>query len=339
MSHEITDTDQMFSVREMPWHGLGVVLEDNPTREEAQALVHPWEPIEAPLYRRVPYITEDGPQVRYEEVEGSKEIVRSDNAAHLGVVNDTFTLVTNNELWDIAEAVGNVGTDIVIETAGSLRGGKDVWALLRLAEPFHVKGDPNGATMAFLALQNGHTGNTAFRGQAINTRIVCANTSAAADTEAKANGYEFTFKHSKNVGERVEEAKAAVAMWREGINQWRAAMEHLLTIDVSDEGQRAFVEMFQPMPPEKMISERVRGNVERARGELWGILRGQTSEGIDKTAYGLVQAGIEYNQHVRATKGKDSRSRMENRFKRAMLTQDRFGADVIELAKEAALVG
>ena len=30
MSHGITDHDQMFSVRRVPWHGLGVVLDEYP---------------------------------------------------------------------------------------------------------------------------------------------------------------------------------------------------------------------------------------------------------------------------------------------------------------------
>lgn len=30
MSHGITNHDQMFSVRELPWHGLGVVLDEYP---------------------------------------------------------------------------------------------------------------------------------------------------------------------------------------------------------------------------------------------------------------------------------------------------------------------
>lgn len=341
MGHGITETDQVFSVREPMWHGLGLILEDAPDRAEAQELITPWEPIEMPVYRQVPYFDGEGqPQVRYEEIAGSKSVERSDNGHLLGVVNESFTLVTNNDLWDVAEAVINSapGGEVLIETGGTLEGGKNVWVLLKMAEPFVVKGDPNGHTLAHLAIQNGHTGMRSFRGQAVNTRIVCANTSAAADTEAKANGYEFTFKHSKNVQERIEEAKAAVALWYEGVNQWKHAMEHLATVEVTPEGVKWFVEQFQPMPPERLISDRVRGNVERARGELTSILRSETSEGIDKTAYGLVQAGIEWRQHFQATKGKDERSRMENRFKRAMLSTDRFGADVIALAQEAALV-
>ena len=38
MSHEITETDGFFAVRRPGWHGLGVTLEDYPTRAEAQAI-------------------------------------------------------------------------------------------------------------------------------------------------------------------------------------------------------------------------------------------------------------------------------------------------------------
>jgi len=30
MGHGITNNDQVFSVREVPWHGLGVVLDEYP---------------------------------------------------------------------------------------------------------------------------------------------------------------------------------------------------------------------------------------------------------------------------------------------------------------------
>lgn len=338
MSHEITQTDNILSVREMPWHGLGVVLDDHPTRREAQTLVHPWEPMETPVFAQVPYVDADGPQVRYEEISGSKAIQRSDNGDTLGIVNESYGLITNEEMWDVVEAVGSIGTDIKIETAGSLDGGRKVWALLRMTEPLHIKGDPNGGTVAYLAFQNGHVGNGSFRAQALNTRIVCANTSAAADVESKRNGYEFTFRHTSKITERIEEAKAAVGMWREGVQVWQHAMEHLVTLKVTDEGVEEFVQRFQPMPPERLISDRVRNNVETAREELRTILNSQTGEGITNTAFGLLQGSIEWAHHVRATKGKDNRSRMESRFKRAMLSTDTFGRDVIELAKVAATV-
>jgi len=337
MGHGITDTDQMFSVRKMPWHGLGVILSDSPTREEAQSLITPWEAVESSVYKKVPVITGSGELMEtFEEIEGSKIIERSDNGFTLGVPNETYGIVTNQEFWDVAEAVGLADDQAVLETGGTLDGGKRIWALMRFAEPLHIKGDPNGATIAHLALQNSHDGSSSFRAQAVNTRIVCANTSAAADAEAQRGGYEFTFRHSKNVSDRIDDAKAAVEMWREGVVVWQNAMEHLVTVKVTKEQRDLFVEKFQPLPPSHLITDRVRGNVESARGELRSILSSATSEGIDLTAYGLFQAGIEWAGHVRGVRGKDERSRMESYFKRNMLTDSGLRQATLELALEVA---
>lgn len=333
MGHEITSTDNMFSVREMPWHGLGDVLMDHPTREEAQAIATPWEPIETAVFKKVPVVTAEGElKEEFVEIDGSKGIERSDNGHTLGVVNDSFGIITNTEMWDVVEATGEP-----IETGGSLDGGKKVWALVRFEEPIMIKGDPNGATVAFLAFQNGHTGASAFRAQAINTRIVCANTSAAADAESKRNGFEFKFRHTASVKSRIDEAKAAVEMWREGVTVWQNAMEELVKVTVTPEQQEIFVQQFQPMPPEHRITDRVRNNVETARDELRSILAGPTSEGISLTAYGLFQAGVEWSQHYRGTKGADERSRMESYFKRNMLTDDGLRSATLKLAREVAL--
>lgn len=336
--HEITATDSTFSVREMPWMGLldgqVHVLPDNPTREVAQALVMPWEPVTESVYRKVPRISPEGVLTEeYEVIESAQAVVRSDGPL-LGVTSSTLGMVTNNELWDVVEAVGSIGTDIEIETGGTLRGGKDVWALLRLTEPLRVKGDPHGDTLSFMAFQNNHIGTGAFRGQAINTRIVCANTSKAADAEAKANGYEFTFRHGKNVGDRIEEAKAAVAMWREGVTVWLNAMEHLNTVTVTPEQREEFVQQFQPMP--RLATDRVRGNVEAARQELRTILTGPTTEGISHTAYGLFQAGVEWDQHYRTVKGGTEQARMESHFRRSVLDHDSLRKATLTLAREVA---
>lgn len=338
MAAGITDTDHMLSVREVPWHGLGIILPDHPTRQEAQQLVHPWEPIDEPVYRRVPIINADGPAETFEEVEGRHLRVRSDTNAVLGDVADTLGLVTNDQMWDVAEAVGQIGTDIKIETAGSLDGGAKVWILMRLVEPIKIKADPHGDTVSFLAFQNAHNGSASFRAQAVNTRIVCANTSAAADVEAKKHGYEFTFRHTSKVADRIEEAKAAVAMWREGVTVWQNAMDHLATVRITAEQREQFVQAFQPMPnvKDQLISARVRTNVETARQQLRNVLRSETCEGIDLTAFGLYQASLEWMQHERSTRGQSERGRHESMFKRAVLSDGDLRRRSLDLVRSVA---
>lgn len=642
MAHEITETDNMLSVREMPWHGLGKVLTDYPTREEAQAIAHPWEPVVEPIFRRVPVITEDGPSVEYREIEGKQAVVRSDNGADLGVTNDSLGIVSNDEMYDIAEAIQGEDSRIRYETAGTLRGGRDVWLLIRLEEPITIKGDPQGDTLAYYAIQNSHDGSGSFRGQAINTRIVChakgtpvlhrgnwinvedhpgvmgvksedglrvsiaglpvtetvtldhryqtpegwikardlvkgeteiaypvnstvverpededfwwlvgqwwadghlhgtnqvtwtvsnpetedrvlrilrergfkghgsmkigcrqitfawpemrevveqfyrgeghgkgarekvppfwveclehdlqralvqgydegdgsedkarggriissssldgllalrrmlvrlgvpslvrqarkksgrmsiqgreinvkaswslrippnpqgvriedgvlyskvtmvewagenefvpldctedgnvyithfgeshncANTAHMADLSAKATGTEIRFRHTKNVKSRIEEAKQALAGWRVNIQEYQMFMEHLTTFEVTDAQREEFIERFAPIPETRQTTERVRTNILNERASLREVFASQTGEGIKNTAYGLVQASIEYSQHYRATRGKDDMARIENRFRRSMLSRDGLTREASKLALAVA---
>lgn len=327
MAHEIWESDNFFTVRKPAWHGLGAVLPEHPTREEAQQLAHPWEPVTEPVYlgdvQLVPQITHfpsgteviDGyePTTVYTEVEGFKAVRRSDNAALLGVVGDGYEPVTNGEMWDIAEALQGEAADVRFETAGSLQGGRKVWILIRLAEPLQIKGDPNGATLPYYSLQNSHNGSGAFRGQATMTRIVCANTAHIADQEAKVRGTEFTFRHTKNVRDRIDEARQALAGWRSSLEEWQQLNEHMVLLDMTPDDVDAFLDRWIPMPPPGTASERVIANVEEARAQWRAAYASPTCEGIRGTAAGVFAASTEYAEHYRKARN------AETAFKRSFL--------------------
>jgi phage/plasmid-like protein (TIGR03299 family) len=330
MGHEITNTDRVFSVREQGWHGLATVLDHYPTREEAQQIAHPWEPETEPLYRQKVTITDDGVTTDHIESSDSVAVVRSDTREQIATISKTLTVVTNSELYDIAEAIEGDASDVRFETGGSLKGGRMVWLLLRLAEPLLVPGDPNGATIQYYGLQNSHDGTGSLRGQATNVRIICANTSHMADLDAQARGTEFAFSHTKSIKDRIEEAKLALAGWRESIEAWQRLSLHLIRTPVTPAQREIFLSEFVPMPVKGLVSDRVVGNVETARQAIRDILASRTCADIDLTAYGLVQASVEYGQHVRAARS------AESRFKRAYLDRDRLVADAVTLAKEVA---
>ena len=335
MSHEITERDGVFTVRKPAWHGLAVVLPDYPTREQAQAIAHPWEPVSEPVFRRSFNIEQDDLlREEYEEIPESKLIVRSDNGYPLGVVNDTFEPVLNKEMYDIAEAIeAGDPTSVRYETGGSLKGGRKVWLLLRLNEPLKVAGDPHGETIPYFALQNAHDGSGAFRGQALMTRIVCDNTSRVADLEASRRGTEFMFRHTRNVKVRIEQAQQALAGWRDSIEKYNALMQHLITEPVSPEQRELFVTEFIPMPPPHLVSDRVVTNVETARSALRSIYESVTCQDVNHTAYGLVQGAIEYGEHFRAARSKESR------FKRAYLDPSVITSDALALAQQVVQGG
>jgi len=347
----------MFTVRQAAWHDLGVVFDDYPSRAEAQQIAHPWEPLREDIFRNVPRkddqgrplvtLTESGLVVPLESVpegaayepivdqvklEGWYANQRSDNGDVLGVVTDNYRTVLNSELWDIAEALEGSGDDVMYETGGSLRGGAQVWVLVRLKDPITVPGDPRGETIPYFALQNSHDGSGSFRGQATMTRIVCMNTSHVADMDARARGTEFLFRHTKNVGDRIAQAQQALSGWRQSLEDWLLQQEVLVNTKVTDKGVEDFLEHFIPMPPKHLITERVQANVEEERQKWLGSYRSVTGEGIQNTAYGLVQASTEYAEWHRKAHN------AESRFRRTFLTRDRIISTAVELSLKAATV-
>ena len=346
MSHNITSTDTVISVRDAGWHGLAKVKADYVTPEEARQEAFPWEPVTTPLYRAEPVILDDGTiETRYVEIEGTVGVERSDNGEFFGAVSseygETLASTNNKALTQVAESIEGIDAgDVRVETAGSLKGGRKVWMLLRLAEPLHITGDPHGTTIPYYALQTSHDGSGAFRGQALFTRVICDNTAQAADLEAQQRGTEFVFRHTASVGERIEEAKTALSMWRQNVLHWNEQMQELIEIPVTPVMRREFVERFIPAPvSENSISKRVQTNIANARSEMFRLLGdgNVTTEGINDTAYGLVQAAVEFQQHVRGVRGKTELARMESRFNRAYLTRDNMTTVAIDLAREVAL--
>ena len=329
MAHHVTERDNLFTTRTPAWHGLGTVFPDHPTREEAQKIAHNWEPITAPIFSERPIVAEDGDLTTVmEEVEGYKSVVRSDTNDVLGVVSESYTPVNNSEMYDIAEAIeGEAKGSVMYETGGSLKGGSKVWLLIRLRDPLIIGGDDATATIPYYALQNNHDGLGSFRGQATMTRIVCDNTAQVADLDARARGTEFVFRHTRNVKDRIEEARAALAGWRESIETYRLLAEHLASEPISRAEARLFIESFIPEPMEHIVTERVRNNIDRSREAWWEFYNDQTTERLQNTRWGLVQASVEYLNH-----GKRAHTK-ESRFKRSYLDRSELTQQAMKIAQ------
>lgn len=334
MSHEITATDRVYSVREPMWHGINDdVIEDYPTPEEARLWL-PWKVIQEPVYRRVISIENGSPTERYEEITDFRANTRDDTDEVLGVVTSSLGVVQNSTLFDIAEVLEGVDKGSVkYETGGSLQGGRKVWLLLRLNEPVCVKGDPHGEMVPFYAMQNSHDGRGGgFRGMVTWLRIVCGNTAHAADLDAEARGTIMKFNHTSTVAERIEEAKKALVGWREGVRAFRLQSENLMQIKVTPRQRELFVTEFIPEPLPHLATLRVMRNVEASRQALRDILSSETCEGINDNAYGLVCAGTEYRNWAQAARSKVTR------FQRSVLSRDQIITDAVKLAQEVAMV-
>jgi phage/plasmid-like protein (TIGR03299 family) len=322
MAHEITDTDKVLSVRQHTWHGLEEYSEDYLTIEDTRKLVHDWEVIREPVYRKVlhPDFT-----VTYDMVSDLELNVRTDNDAALSVVPKERVDISINEMYKLVELVQGQDGNVLIETAGSLRGGRDVFVVVKLNEPIKIKGDKNGESLSYWVLQNSYEVGAAIRAQATNVRVVCKNTSRAADLDAEHRGTSFAFSHVGSLEERLEAVKDALAAWRTDIREWQLAKEFMVTEKVTVDGINWFVDHFLPEP--EFITDQAKANLERSRLELVGELFNPMTEGIEMTSLGLFEAASSWQEHVRRAQTPQSR------FKRAVLSP----TDVLHHARDLAL--
>lgn len=300
-----------FSVRTPMWHGQGLVLDDYP-KDWADARVKAgldWEPKLVTPYQQCTVLTPEGVDTEYRAVESHRLVVRDDNERVLGMVSDQYRLISHADMGSIVEALFDADTsgNLKFETAGSIKEGAAVWCLVYLDEPFSVTGR-DSESLPFLALLNAHDGTGACKVIFTRVRIVCWNTYQAADADATNRGTAYTFRHTGNVAERIDEAKAALQRLRSGIGEWTEEAAELVQLNVDDARVEWFLSEFIPMPSADVVSDRVKANIEKAR-QLYRnfYFDSMTNDAHRGTALGLVDAATEYLDHARMFRNSDSR--------------------------------
>jgi len=308
------------------WHGEGLVLDEYPVDwNDARVKAGlEWEPAIRDLYQlrtfdpAVDAITlgvDNAYQVKYDDdgkvcelllpLTGQRLVVRDDNESPLGVVSDKFSLVTHGTMGQILEAI--LGQpNVKFETAGSCKGGAEVWALAYLDEPYVVPGDDT-QTYPFVALLNNHDGSGACKLVRTQVRVVCWNTYQAASMQGERTGMQYTFTHSGNVEGRIEEAIEALKGARSEANEWNDLATELFGMPVDDATFLKYTQDFIPDPVGEIVSDRVRNNVDRARETFKHLyLDSMTTEAHRGTALGLLDASVEYLDHVRGYRNRDT---------------------------------
>jgi len=179
------EVETMFSVRDVPWHGMGVILDNPPTPAEAIRLAGlDWEVAKQPLYCKLEGQEKSAP---------AYATVRLTDQSILGIVGPSYTVVQNAKAFDFFQPFIDSGA-VTIETAGSLKEGRRVWILARIKEdPVEIlKNDP---VKRYMLLSNSHDGTLAVRAGFTGIRVVCSNTLQWAHKE----GAILRIRHSRNV--------------------------------------------------------------------------------------------------------------------------------------------
>lgn len=334
--------DAGFAVRKASWHGLEDLLMDYPaTVDEALPLAFPrrdgrpghWEPMTVPLYTKSVTLNDAGEMVEsFIPMEGKQAIVRDDDdTTALGWAGDGYELIHNRTVLEIAEAMVDAsGGKVQFDVVGSVKDGAEVFATMTLDEPEQVGGDDT-PTYPFFVVTSGHDGSTACRAGFGFIRVVCANTILAQNMAwDQGTTASYTFRHTTSAGDRIEEAKVAMAGLRGVWAEFQQLTAELAKMPTTDEQVADFLDLFIPMPPaEATITDRQRSNIASERGEWRALYEDSvTTDGHRGTALGLVDASVEYLDHYRRSRS------MDTLVRRTLLKDDGLKARTIELARE-----
>ena len=108
--------------RFVPWHGLGVSVEEAPTSKEAIELAGlNWKVESKPVFNE-----------NNEVIPGFIANTRNTDGKVFGIVSNRYNIVQNEDAFSFTDSL--IGDGVRYETAGSLREGKTVWLLAKMPE-------------------------------------------------------------------------------------------------------------------------------------------------------------------------------------------------------------
>lgn len=241
------NVETMFYVREKPWHGLGTMVAEAPTSEDALRLAGlDWTIDSRPIY--------DG---FGNEIKNWKANTRSSDNKVLGVVGNKYQIVQNKEAFDFTDSL--IGEGIRYETAGSLRGGRTIWLLGKMPERY-IAGDK---FEPYICFTNTHDGTGAVRACMTPVRVVCNNTLNMALRDAQRN---WSTAHRGNIQMRLEEARQTLELADVYLKHLEEEADRLANEKLSEGQMQAALEKLFPVAED--ATERSKRTAEKAKEEI-----------------------------------------------------------------------
>lgn len=287
--------ESMFSVRQVPWHGLGTIVDTAPTSKEAINLAGlNWTVDPMPIY--------DG---KGNEISGYKANTRSSDGSVLGVVTNKYKVVQNSEAFDFTDVLLNEG--VTYETAGSLRNGKTIWLLAKMPEKY-ILGDKFDPYICFC---NSHDGMGAIKICMTPIRVVCNNTLNMAFQGAERT---WSTKHMGDIRSKLYEARHTLQLANSYIDTLGLEAEKLANQKMStDEMMKVLDEMF---PVDETMTDRKKNNIKEVKDGIMVCVFAPDLANFAHTKWGFLNAISDFVGHASPARLTDSYA--ENNWGRIM---------------------
>jgi phage/plasmid-like protein (TIGR03299 family) len=274
------EVETMFYTREVPWHGLGVRVEETlSSREALEKSGLNWTVIQRPIMTS-----------NFAPIKGYKANIRQSDDKVLGVVTDRYKVVQNHAAFAFTDAL--LGEGVRYETAGSLQEGRKIWLLAKLPDKYVMEGEK---IEPYLAFSNSHDGSGSIKVCMTPVRVVCQNTLNLALSTAKRI---WSTVHVGDLASKMSEAHNTLLLAEKYMGYLGAEFNKLSRIKLSDSKVMEYVEMLLPMDDNPTDTHKK--NMERVREDLKArYFYAPDLTHVNKSAYRFICAVSDFATHAK----------------------------------------
>lgn len=296
MAHNLEKNDDgttSFVSTEKAWHGLGTIVKNAMTSEEAIRLA------------RLDYTVEVKPMLAKIEIAGANDLlipvpdkfatVRTDKNKVLGVVGNRYKVVQNTEAFEFFDAIVG-GKHAMFETAGVLGQGERIFVSAKMPDVIRIAGTDD-ISEVYVLLTSSHDGSGSIIAAVTPIRVVCQNTLNAAlkDTVSR-----VAIRHTTSASDKLKEAHSLLGISHKYISEVNEMFNSLAKKVVTDAQVKELVENL--FKSEKEDSTRIK-NIHEAVLASYHAGVGQNK--ILGTAWGVYNGITHYLDHVKTYKSGD----------------------------------
>jgi phage/plasmid-like protein (TIGR03299 family) len=282
MAHMV---ESMFYVGKEPWHGLGTPIPADKqisVREAIVAAKLDWRVELRPLYTEKP----DG---------GAKSgildhyaVCRTSDNAFLGLVGPDYVPLQNEEALKWFQPFLDFDS-ATLETAGSLNGGRQVWALAKIRDSKMDVGKEDPVAH-YILLSNAHDGSIAVRVGFTPIRVVCNNTLTLAHY-SKASQL-LRVRHTSGLHYNLELIREIMNVAGREFSATVAQYRRLQKRGIDSSGLERYVRVVFSLPEDK-------GGKELIPNIIYLFENGRGSKEAGRTYWGAYNAVTEYLNYFR----------------------------------------
>jgi phage/plasmid-like protein (TIGR03299 family) len=275
--------ESMMYVGKTPWHGLGTQIPEDKKLSVREAIIM------AKLNWQV-----ELKHVFTENLNGGKSgilnhyaVCRTSDNAFMGIVGTDYVPLQNEQALEWFQPFLDSG-EATLETAGSLKGGRQVWALAKISNGNMDVGKEDSVAH-YILLSNTHDGSVSVRVGFTPIRVVCNNTLTLAHDSAASQL--LRVRHTSSLHENLELVRDIMNTARKEFSATIEEYRNLQKHDIDARGLERYVRVVFSLPD--------KGGKELIPNIVYLFENGRGNKEAGKTYWGAYNAVTEYLNYFR----------------------------------------